>query len=174
MTVDRARRPLLSAALLLGVGLGGFFDGIVFHQILQLHHMLTTRTPADTVVAIEVNMFWDGLFHAFTWTVTLAGVVLLWRALADRQAPRPPRTFAGGMLLGAGLFNLVEGVIDHHVLDLHRVVQTATHPWWDLAFLASGVLLIALGGWLVGADGARREPTTAGRAPRREEPVAAG
>lgn len=169
MTVDRARRPLLAASLLLGVGLGGFLDGILFHQVLQLHHMLTTRRPADTVVGIEVNMFWDGLFHAFTWTVTLAGVLLLWRALADRAAPRPPRTFVGGMLLGFGLFNLVEGVIDHHVLDLHRVVQTATHPWWDLAFLASGALLIAAGLRLVRADG----PRAPVGAPRREEPVAA-
>lgn len=172
MTVDRARRPLLTASLLLGVGFGGFLDGILFHQIMQLHHMLTTRTPADTVVAIEVNMFWDGLFHAFTWTVSLAGVLLLWRALAPRDAPRPPRTFAGGMLLGFGLFNLVEGLIDHHLLDLHRVVQTATHPWWDLAFLASGGLLIAAGAWLIRADGAppARIPT---RPRRQEEPLAA-
>ena len=28
-------------AFLMGVGLGGFIDGILLHQILQWHHMLT-------------------------------------------------------------------------------------------------------------------------------------
>ena len=30
-----------TAGIVLGIGLGGFFDGIVLHQILQWHHMLT-------------------------------------------------------------------------------------------------------------------------------------
>jgi uncharacterized membrane protein len=28
-------------AFIMGLGLGGFIDGIVLHQILQWHHMLT-------------------------------------------------------------------------------------------------------------------------------------
>ncbi|MBX3468394.1 MAG: DUF2243 domain-containing protein [Planctomycetes bacterium] len=163
--VEPARRRLLAAAVLLGVGLGGFFDGILFHQILQLHHMLTTRRPAETLTAVEVNMFWDGMFHAFTWLVTVGGLAALWRALADPDAPRPPRTFVGGMLLGWGLFNVVEGVVDHHVLGLHRVVEGAPHPWWDLGFLASGVALIALGTWLVRADAPRPAPAPTARTP---------
>ena len=33
---------LVSAGILFGLGLGGFFDGIVLHQVLQWHHMLTS------------------------------------------------------------------------------------------------------------------------------------
>ncbi|MBA3481110.1 MAG: DUF2243 domain-containing protein, partial [Pirellulales bacterium] len=35
------RRPLIAAATLLGIGLGGFVDGILFHQLLQFHNMLS-------------------------------------------------------------------------------------------------------------------------------------
>jgi uncharacterized membrane protein len=37
--VTRCRAP----GILLGIGLGGFVDGIVLHQILQWHHMLTSE-----------------------------------------------------------------------------------------------------------------------------------
>jgi uncharacterized membrane protein len=38
----------VSAGILLGLGLGGFFDGIIWHQVLQWHHMLTSAGyPAD-------------------------------------------------------------------------------------------------------------------------------
>ncbi len=32
--------PLFIARDILGLGLGGFFDGIVLHQILQWHHLI--------------------------------------------------------------------------------------------------------------------------------------
>ena len=64
------RRPLIAAATMLGIGLGGFVDGIVFHQLLQVHNMLsgadyypkTSLAPEVVVVNMEINMFWDGLF----------------------------------------------------------------------------------------------------------------
>jgi hypothetical protein len=62
--------PLLSAALILGIGLGGFVDGIALHQILQWHEMISARMPPTTYVAKSVNMFWDGIFHAVTFVVT--------------------------------------------------------------------------------------------------------
>ena len=50
------------------------------------------------------------------------------------------------MILGWGLFNLVEGIIDHHILKIHHVIQLAdNHLLYDLAFLASGLLLIIVG-----------------------------
>src|SRR5215203_5499138 len=46
------------------LGLGGFFDGIVLHQILQWHHMLTSAGyPADSVENLNINTFLDGIFH---------------------------------------------------------------------------------------------------------------
>jgi uncharacterized membrane protein len=58
----------ISAEILFGLGLGGFFDGIVLHQVLQWHHMLTSAGyPPDSVENLKVNTLWDGLFHATTY-----------------------------------------------------------------------------------------------------------
>lgn len=147
------RKPLVAAGTLLGVGLGGFVDGIVFHQMMQVHNMLTGKYPKTGVdagtalVNTQINMFWDGLFHAFTWAMTAIGLALLWRAVRRRDVPLSTRTLVGSMALGWGLFNVVEGVIDHHVLHVHHVTETPDHLTWDVAFLAFGAALIAAG-WL--------------------------
>jgi uncharacterized membrane protein len=153
--LDRA--PLITASILLGIGLGGFVDGILLHQILQLHSMLSARVPRTTLVNVEVNMFWDGLFHALTWTTTAIGLGLLWRATGRRDVPHSTRTFVGGMVLGWGLFNLVEGIVDHQILGIHHVVDYGNQFLWDMTFLASGVAMIALGWWLVASPDARAE-----------------
>jgi uncharacterized membrane protein len=151
------RRPLIAAGALLGKGMGGFFDGILFHQILQVHQMLTAKYPTTGVdpqtarVNIEINMFWDGIFHTATWLMTAAGLALLWRAVKRPETPLSTKTLLGSMALGWGIFNLVEGIIDHHILHLHHVVETENHLIFDLAFLGSGVLLIGLGWALIRA-----------------------
>ena len=143
------RGPLLAAAFVLGVGLGGFVDGIVFHQLLQWHNMLSAKypptDPEHAVRNLEINMFWDGLFHAATWLMTALGVGLLWRAAWRPDVPKSTATLVGGLLLGWGAFNLVEGVIDHHLLHLHHVFEGPNHLAYDLAFLASGVVLSLAG-----------------------------
>ncbi|WP_165249338.1 DUF2243 domain-containing protein [Paludisphaera soli] len=156
-SVELDRRPILSAGLLLGVGMGGFLDGIVFHQILQLHNMLSAVRPPTSVVNIEINMFWDGLFHAFTWATTALGLAVLWRAGGRADVAWSGRTFVGALAMGWGLFNLVEGVVDHHLLGVHHVVEGPGHLPWDLAFLGSGVVLLILG--FVLARSGRRDAT---------------
>jgi len=143
--------------LLLGVGLGGFFDGIVLHQILQWHHMLTSEGsyPASTVAGLETNTLWDGLFHALTYLFTAVGLVLLARAL-NHGVAWSGRLLLGLLLAGWGAFNLVEGVVDHHILGIHHVKADA--PVLDLAFLALGAGL--LGGGLALARRGERESGT--------------
>jgi uncharacterized membrane protein len=158
---EHNRRPLVSAGMVLGVGMGGFVDGIVFHQLLQAHNMLSARRPPTSVVNLEVNMFFDGLFHAFTWLATAAGIALLFRAGRRADVPWSGRTLVGAMLAGWGTFNLVEGVIDHHVLHVHHVVERLGVSVWDWAFLGSGVVLI-----LVGVAMIRGPRATSGIAPR--------
>lgn len=136
---------ILSAGALLGMGLGGFLDGIVFHQILQLHSMLSNRVPRDSIVNVEINMFWDGIFHAGCWLLVAMGVGLLfWTLTRRRQLPPTGRAFLGALLIGWGLFNLVEGLIDHQLLALHHVHQGGDLRW-DQVFLASGVALCGVG-----------------------------
>jgi uncharacterized membrane protein len=137
------------AGVVLGTGMGGFIDGIVFHQILQTHNMLSATVQRDSVVALEVNMFWDGLFHALTWSMTAAGIALLWRA-SSRAGDLPPTSiFIGSLLLGWGLFNFIEGTIDHHLLGVHHVIENADHFVPDMLFLASGLVLGLLGWQLI-------------------------
>jgi uncharacterized membrane protein len=132
---------LITAGFVLGVGMGAFVDGILCHQILQIHQMLS-----------NINMFWDGLFDAFAWTMTLIGIVLLWKAAKNVNVPNLTQVLVGAMLTGMGAFNLIEGVIDHHILQLHHVVQRAASPaqlYWDLAFLASGIVLLCAGSYVI-------------------------
>lgn len=149
------RSPLIAAGVLIGAGLGGFVDGIVLHQILQWHNMLSARVPPDNLVAAKINMFWDGLFHAAVWVMTAIGLAVLWRAGARRDVPWSGKTFTGSLVVGWGLFNVVEGVIDHQLLGIHHVNEYAENKLpWDLAFLASGVLFLLVG-WMLIKSGRR-------------------
>src|SRR3954447_14124709 len=93
-------KPLTAAGTLLGIGMGGFVDGILFHQILQLHNMLSNIVPRDTLINEQVNMFWDGIFHAFTWIMTSLAVWMLWRASKQEDVPLLGRPFFGAILAG--------------------------------------------------------------------------
>jgi uncharacterized membrane protein len=143
-----SRRPLLSAGLALGMGMGGFFDGILFHQILQFHNMLSARIPNTDYVGAKVNMVWDGVFHAGVWAITALGIALLWRAGRRPGANLSGRLLVGALLIGWGLFNLVEGVIDHHLLHLHHVYEPMGLSAWDWLFLLWGAGMLGGGWWL--------------------------
>jgi uncharacterized membrane protein len=147
VVAELSARPALAGALTLGIGLGGFFDGIVFHQILQIHNMLSGWLPVTDLVSAKANMVWDGLFHAAVWLITLAGVGLVWRAARRRDVDFSPRVLVGGFLMGWGLFNLVEGVIDHQILGVHHVMERLGPSVWDYAFLGWGAVMLAAG-WL--------------------------
>jgi uncharacterized membrane protein len=148
MAASQQPAPKLPA-FLMGVGLGGFIDGIVLHQVLQWHHLLTGDNggePADTVAGLEANTLADGFFHVATWVVVVIAMLMTVR-LWQRRALAPPwRAHVGMLLAGWGVFNVVEGVIDHHLLGIHHVRDDLGAPLgWDLAFLAFGALLVTIG-----------------------------
>ena len=172
---DRERpRSLAGAGIVLGVGLGGFVDGILLHQLLQWHHMLTSTDtdnvgiryyPRDTVHGLQMNTVWDGVFHTFTWLMVLTGLAMLYsRVQHSRGRVWSSRALWGWVLVGWGVFNLVEGVVDHHLLGIHHVRSGPHQLAWDLAFLAFGALLVA-GGWLL-QRGASFTDATSERTPR--------
>jgi uncharacterized membrane protein len=138
-------RPLVGAGLALGTGLGALFDGIVFHQLLQFHNMLSVKYPPTTLVNLEINMFWDGVFHAFAWAMTVLGVGLLWNAARRADAILATQILVGAVLIGAALFNVIEGVIDHHLLTLHHVRDGAQSFYWDIGFLAISAAMGTVG-----------------------------
>ena len=96
------------------------------------------------------NMRADGWFHAAVFALTLAGVLILYRAARQGAVFPPGRWFVGLLIGGWGTFNLIEGVINHHLLQLHHVRDMPEHlPSYDYAFLLiGGVGLMALG-WLL-------------------------
>jgi uncharacterized membrane protein len=152
-TVRRSRLP----GLLLGVGLGGFVDGIVFHQLLQWHHMLSNKEgyPTTTTSGLEANTLADGIFHGASWLAVVAGIWLLWRRAADPRWAASGRALCGWIIVGFGAFNVVEGVIDHEILGIHHVRDDLGGPLgWDIGFLAISTVVV-VAGWLVTASAAR-------------------
>lgn len=143
--------------ILIGAGLGAFVDGVLIHQILQWHHMRSGDGAAGgeslgTVAGLEANTLADGLFHAAAWVAVLVGVVLLWRrAPGPRASARDGRRLAGLLVLGWGLFNLAEGLVNHHLLRVHHVRDDLGGPVeWDLGFLAVSAGLVVAGRLLAG------------------------
>jgi uncharacterized membrane protein len=161
-------------AFVLGLGLGGFLDGIVLHQVLQWHHLLTGSggEPSNTVAGLQANTLADGLFHLATWVLVVAAMVMIVRAWQRRELAPPWRVHAGMALAGWGVFNLVEGLIDHQLLGLHHVRDDLGAPLgWDFAFLGLGAALVLVG--LRMADGLRTkrpEPAATLRVPPRSGP----
>ena len=138
-----------AAGILLGVGLGGFVDGIVLHQILQWHNMLSAKIPPHTMDAMRVNMTWDGLFHAVTWLITVVGLILLHSAAKRPAMLSSTTSFIGQLVLGWGVFNLVEGVIDHHLLSIHNVREVPDPLMYNLTFLVIGGAGFIAFGWML-------------------------
>jgi uncharacterized membrane protein len=125
------------------VGCGGVIDGIVLHQLLQWHHMTSHGKIPSDVAGLQAQVLADGIFHAASWVLVVGGLVLV---LVGRGDPAPPRVVAGLLIAGWGLFNLVEGLINHHLLGVHHVRDDLGGPLaWDLGFLALSLALLAGG-----------------------------
>ena len=167
MTIQSAgpaeRRFPVSAGIFFGLGLGGFFDGIVLHQLLQWHHMLSSWYPITSVENLELNTLWDGIFHSATYIFVVIGLFLLWRTAQRRHLYWSTKLLAGSMLIGFGAFNVVEGLIDHHLLGIHHVnerVDPFYRIYWDIGFIVWGAALL-VGGWLLLRLGKRESAVAA-------------
>jgi uncharacterized membrane protein len=142
-------RLAIGPGLWFGLGLGGFFDGIALHQILQWHHMLSSWYPPTTLENLRLNTLWDGIFHSATYVFVVLGLRSLWRGARAGRMALWDRALVGAMLVGWGVFNLLEGIVDHAVLGIHHVNERVAHDqwiWWDAGFLAWGLLMF-LTGW---------------------------
>ncbi|MBU8906473.1 DUF2243 domain-containing protein [Desertibacillus haloalkaliphilus] len=139
MANRKKKRLLAIGSFLLGFGFLGAMDGIIFHQLLQWHSVIMDTDRAGQIIS-------DGIFHFATTVTLVVGGILLWLAGNPADLSRGVRLVIGGFLIGGGIFNLVEGIINHHILQIHRVRPAADHPLvYDLAFLASGAILLIVG-----------------------------
>lgn len=147
----RLRRP----GLWLGFAFGGFFDGILLHQVLQWHHLLSSvegRWAAD----LRHQVLADGLFHAAMYAVAAAGLVMLLRARAALDRPSAGRRFTSAFLTGFGAWHAVDAVLSHWLFQLHHVRMDAQFPFlWDVGWLlVFGLVPLVAGRWLMPRGGA--------------------
>lgn len=153
---------------LLGFALGGFFDGILLHQVLQWHHLLSLVPGMDD---LRVQVLWDGYFHLLMYVLAVAGLWGLWRSHLRSRSHSPSPTHAdgewgsalvGAVLLGFGLWNWVDIALAHWILGIHRVRLDDNPLMWDLIWLfAFGVLPLLAGWWAVRTDAARLRHSSA-------------
>lgn len=141
LTVLRGRRLVLEAGLFLGVGFAALLHGIVLRQLLGWHHVFDGATA-------QLQLFYDGLVALGALALVSFGVILLIQARSRLNTPRVPRRLGGAFLVGAGGYQVLEGLLAHHVLGIHHVNPIEDTLVWDLAFLAIGALL-ALSGVLI-------------------------
>lgn len=130
-----SRRNLWSG-ILFGVGLIAFVDEAVFHQLLHWHHFYDLGTP-------EIGLVSDGLFHALSWTATIGGLFLL-ADLRRRRAFWQTRWW-GGVLLGAGVFQLYDGTVQHKLWGIHQIRYVPDLLPYDLTWNITAAGLIIAG-----------------------------
>jgi uncharacterized membrane protein len=139
-------RRLLRAGWLLGFALGGFFDGILLHQILQWHHLLSAvaGAPFDD---LRVQVLADGVFHALMYVIALIGLWQLMRARPALFDPGAERALAGALLIGFGFWHAVDALLSHWLLGIHHIRMDTAHPvLWDAGWLlVFGVAPIGIG-----------------------------
>lgn len=121
-----------------GVAAMGAVDEIAFHQLLQWHHFYAHASAYWQV-------FSDGLFHLFTASAFAAAVMLLWAQRCELATVVTGRPFWSGVLVGAGAFQLFDGLVNHKFLGLHQV-RTGADPLWpyDVGWIASGLVPLAV------------------------------
>jgi uncharacterized membrane protein len=161
-TLSRHRGVLLPA-FVIGVGLGGFFDGILLHQVLQWHHLLSL-VPGEAFRDLGTQILADGLFHVLMYLVTATGLWLLWRRRRD-LGDAGSRTVAGGGLLGFGVWNLIDVGFFHWILGIHRIRVDVSDPLlYDLGWLTVFGLIPTALAWVIlrgeSGGGARRAAAT--------------
>ncbi|MFN7103463.1 MAG: DUF2243 domain-containing protein [Pseudorhizobium sp.] len=133
------------AGYALGFSLGGFFDGILLHQILQWHHLLSGIDEARQ--DIRFLILTDGLFHALMYVIAAVGLWLLWRARTAFAAAGADRLLCANALIGFGVWHMVDSVLSHWILGIHRIRMDVDNPlFWELIwFFGFGVIPALIG-----------------------------
>lgn len=135
--VERAQSTVVCA--LIGAAVTAALDEIVFHQLLGWHHFYDRSTT-------QVGLLSDGLLHTAEVLGLVAGF-FLYADLRRRRTLAPAYAWAG-FFLGAGAFQLFDGIVDHKLLRVHQIrygVDVTPYDWaWNLAGLALLVVGVAL------------------------------
>jgi uncharacterized membrane protein len=145
VAITASRRYHPWPGYVLGFALGGFFDGILLHQILQWHHLLSSIDGDD----IRFQVAADGYFHALMYVIAAVGLWMLW---ASRRTPgeMSGRLLFAGILIGFGAWHVVDALLSHWLLGIHRIRMGSSSPlFWDLLWLGLFGLLPMILGWIM-------------------------
>ncbi|OHV78831.1 DUF2243 domain-containing protein [Rhizobium sp. LCM 4573] len=136
------------AGFALGFGLGGFFDGILLHQILQWHHLLSGIEEARQ--DIRVLILTDGLFHILMYAITGVGLWLLVCTRGEFAGVGADRRLLANAIFGFGIWHILDAVLSHWILGIHRIRMDVDNPLlWDLLWFAVfGLAPLAIG-WIM-------------------------
>lgn len=145
----RFARRLSWAGYLLGFGLGGFFDGILLHQVLQWHHLLIS-VKGPVFQNIETQILADGLFHVLMYIIAMVGLWLLWRSRKEYAESGADRHLLGSAFIGFGVWHILDSILSHWILGIHRIrVDSENVLFWDLLwFFVFGIVFVVIG-WIV-------------------------
>lgn len=143
--MTRQARDFAVAAGALGFALGGFFDGILLHQILQWHHLLSGLPQAADDLRLLVMT--DGFFHLAMYAVAAFGLAWLWRARSGLDAPGAGSSMVASVMIGFGAWHVTDAVLSHWLLGIHRIRMESDVPLaWDILWLVVfGLIPIMLG-----------------------------
>lgn len=151
-------RSFSAAGLLIGLAMGGFFDGILLHQVLQWHHLLSL-VENPVVQDMRVQILADGLFHVLMYCVAAVGIGFLWKARRELSIAYAGHNFIGNVLLGFGGWNIVDVGLFHWVLRIHRIRIDASNPlFWDVLWLIVFGVAFVIAGWIVRSKAGPRRP----------------
>src|SRR3954447_8132682 len=145
-------------AFVLGIALGGLFDGILLHQVLQWHHLLSL-VGDETLKDIRTQVLADGLFHVLMYIIGCVGLWLLWSGGTSTASTRSS-VLMGMTLLGFGVWQIIDVVFFHWILRIHRIrVDVASPLPWDIGWMiVFGLPALALGYWLLASRRNRVPP----------------
>lgn len=129
-------RQNLVSGLLFGIGIVAFIDEAVFHQLLHWHHFYDKSTTSVGLVS-------DGLFHALSWFATIGALFLL--ANLRRYEAWWRDRWVGGILLGAGAFQLYDGLVQHKLMKLHQIRYHVEIRWYDVVWNIVAFLVLLAG-----------------------------
>ena len=137
-TVDRRRSVL--TGIMLGVAVMAAVDEIVFHQLLSWHHFYDRSTP-------DVSLLSDGLLQTGYLVLLVAGFFRF--ADLRRRGTLARRSAWAGFVLGLGVFQLFDGVVDHKLLRVHQVRYGVDVLPYDLAWNGVAAVLLLVGAVLI-------------------------
>lgn len=124
------------SGILFGLGLVAFIDEVVFHQLLHWHHFYDKSTTSIGLVS-------DGIFHAFSWFATVVALFML--ADLRKRSVWDRKSWIGAVILGAGVFQLYDGIIQHKLMRLHQIRYVDDVIYYDIVWNVIAGFMIVIG-----------------------------